>query len=768
MAVTITNVNRGTVAGDGTGDTAFVGVGKLNDNDNALQSAVEALQALSNEHIDWTNASTDFVTTGSGLFGDELIAANTILTTKLNFGLYGYSATLPALQFDSGDRIAYNRTTNSFAFDINSLPQLTLNATTADFQANAISTTGTITGNRFVVDPDQSFASTDGYMLGDGDTGFYETADDTIRVLNGGTNTWSISSSVLGSSTAGQPRMLRETASATNPTLLPSASDNNSGIGLAASGQLSLIANSIEALRLTESGGNITADFGAGDITTTGTGAFSSTTGGVGTGLTVGECEFFAFNSTTGLGNPTFRAATTNATTILRVIPNGTGLAAFEFFTTDYFSDTANWENIKIESGTTTKFYTQAGGTGTIRPLAIYTGANTTQLVLNTDGTVDVGGALGVTGTMAATTVTGANVTSGSDPGHTHTAYAASSHTHAFDSLTGKTSGTGNYATTGDLSAANIYGGIAGTIGTGVGSGSVAMTINDGQGNANLTFNHIDGVADFAGNVGRIAVNTDATSGATMIFDLKSNAATGAVTSTSYLTLSETALTMVGDVAGTTIGGITQANLVDKSATETISGAWTHSGEWLKTGLGANTAPATEGLRVGGYGIMGNRGTFYVSNNAGGIQLNYSGVHGASGKLLTTSIGVSVTGNLAASGKVTGTNVGHFDKHITIEAPTSGDDITWFFTNRAITVTEIRLVGVGTSVSSVITIRHSTDRSAVGTIVDANTVTSTTTGHDVTVISDATIPANSFVWIEVGTTTGTVTNVHVSMIGTID
>jgi len=53
-------------------------------------------------------------------------------------------------------------------------------------------------------------------------------------------------------------------------------------------------------------------------------------------------------------------------------------------------------------------------------------------------------------------TISGVNVTSGSDPGHTHTAYAASSHTHTFDSLTSKTSGTGNYQTTGDMIADNF------------------------------------------------------------------------------------------------------------------------------------------------------------------------------------------------------------------------------------------------------------------------------------------------------------------------
>ena len=84
---------------------------------------------------------------------------------------------------------------------------------------------------------------------------------------------------------------------------------------------------------------------------------------------------------------------------------------------------------------------------------------------------------------------------------------ANDSHTHAFNNLTSKTSGTGEYSTSGYLRA-------------GRGSGGVALTHNDGYGNANVTFNHVSGVPEQAGNCGRIVVNTDSTSSATMYFEL--------------------------------------------------------------------------------------------------------------------------------------------------------------------------------------------------------------------------------------------------------
>jgi hypothetical protein len=105
---------------------------------------------------------------------------------------------------------------------------------------------------------------------------------------------------------------------------------------------------------------------------------------------------------------------------------------------------------------------------------------------------------------------------------------ANDSHTHAFNNLTSKTSGTGDYATTGDLQS-------------GKGSGGVAMTINDGYGNANLTFNHRNGTPEQAGNAARIEVNTDSTSGASMNFEVKSNvAANSAIQTTTILNLAET------------------------------------------------------------------------------------------------------------------------------------------------------------------------------------------------------------------------------------
>ena len=71
-------------------------------------------------------------------------------------------------------------------------------------------------------------------------------------------------------------------------------------------------------------------------------------------------------------------------------------------------------------------------------------------------------------------------------------------------------------------------------------------------------------------------------------------------TLTQTLTVDATGIAVVGDVSGTTIGGVTEANVLDKSATETVSGDYTFSGALISSGtvtltdtLAAGTTTAT-------------------------------------------------------------------------------------------------------------------------------------------------------------------------------
>lgn len=106
-------------------------------------------------------------------------------------------------------------------------------------------------------------------------------------------------------------------------------------------------------------------------------------------------------------------------------------------------------------------------------------------------------------------------------------------------------------------------------------------------------------------------------------------------------------------------------------------------------------------------------------------------------------------------------------KAITIEEPTASEDITMFFTDKAITISEMEAVlANGSATPSVTwTIRHSTNRNLTGSeVVTGGTVTtSITTGSIVTVFNDATIPANSWVWLETTAQSGTVPELHITI-----
>jgi len=67
----------------------------------------------------------------------------------------------------------------------------------------------------------------------------------------------------------------------------------------------------------------------------------------------------------------------------------------------------------------------------------------------------------------------------------------------------------------------------------GSGDGSVALTVNDGGGNANLTFNHADETPDKSGNSFRIRANVDSSSSPAMLFEMASGVTADTSVSTS-------------------------------------------------------------------------------------------------------------------------------------------------------------------------------------------------------------------------------------------
>ena len=136
---------------------------------------------------------------------------------------------------------------------------------------------------------------------------------------------------------------------------------------------------------------------------------------------------------------------------------------------------------------------------------------------------------------------------------------------------------------------------------------------------------------------------------------------------------------------------------------------------------------------------------------------------------LTTPGNLNITGDMTATGNLNAQGVPvsrNLIKSVSIENPTDSEDITLFFVDEAITISQLTSVLVGSDTPSVTwTLRHDPDRSAAGTevITDGTTTTSTSTGTQTTSFDDETIPANSWVWLETTDQSGTVGLLNISI-----
>lgn len=109
-------------------------------------------------------------------------------------------------------------------------------------------------------------------------------------------------------------------------------------------------------------------------------------------------------------------------------------------------------------------------------------------------------------------------------------------------------------------------------------------------------------------------------------------------------------------------------------------------------------------------------------------------------------------------------------KAITIESPTPSENITLFYTTRAITLTDLHAYGRGSSFSVSYGIYHAADRSS-GTpqTVYTSTLSGTTAASgSATTFTDATIPAGSWVWLTTTASTGVTSELALTLTYSVD
>lgn len=91
--------------------------------------------------------------------------------------------------------------------------------------------------------------------FGDGDSGFYEEADDVLVVSIAGQNRFEFVGGTFGGTNLASGHLLDATTSSTVATVIPHTLDTDTGLGRSAVDQLSLIAGAVQVANLTEAAG---------------------------------------------------------------------------------------------------------------------------------------------------------------------------------------------------------------------------------------------------------------------------------------------------------------------------------------------------------------------------------------------------------------------------------------------------------------------------------------------------------------------------------
>lgn len=262
-----------------------------------------------------------------------------------------------------------------------------------------------------------------------------------------------------------------------------------------------------------------------------------------------------------------------------------------------------------------------------------------------------------------------------------------------------------------------------------------------------------------------------------------------------------------GELRSTTVSAIASSPLDAETVRDTIGAALTNSDsiEW-SVDDSANTIAADINMKTSGL-VAGTQGEIGVDSSGAYVKLGATSTTAGAGNLTPTNAqkaalagvaGTPSSSNKYLTGLFTDLELvtpgsadsipiwddsgsatkrclvsaigGTLSKEITIESPTISEDTTFFYTPVAITITSLTVVVRGTTPSCTPDIRHHTSRDNAGLalINTPSAVTSESTGSTITTFDDATIPANSFVFIEMDAVSGTVNECFISITYTED
>jgi len=198
----------------------------------------------------------------------------------------------------------------------------------------------------------------------------------------------------------------------------------------------------------------------------------------------------------------------------------------------------------------------------------------------------------------------------------------------------------GDYSTTGHVES-------------GRGSGGVALTVNDGQGNANVTFNHANGEAEQAGNSGRITLNTDSMTSASMVFEVVDNDVSGSVNTIRIMSITENGVEVnQGNISAPNLSG---TNTGDQTLSEIgVGQTWQDVSGSRSVGV---TYTNTTGKPINLFLVIKDDGVNGVTFSIDGISLTYGNLTALQNESISLVIPNGVQyGNL----QLNGNNIRHW------------------------------------------------------------------------------------------------------------
>jgi len=142
---------------------------------------------------------------------------------------------------------------------ISELPAVTTPVSTDEFAVNQTGTTRKQTraqvhalesGEHFIL-PQVNEESTPTLAFGDGDTGWFESTDDTLSIAISGSRVAFFNTTSFTISGVNRPALRDQNTSATEPNILPDSADTDTGLGSDAANKISLIAGGVEGMRFT-------------------------------------------------------------------------------------------------------------------------------------------------------------------------------------------------------------------------------------------------------------------------------------------------------------------------------------------------------------------------------------------------------------------------------------------------------------------------------------------------------------------------------------